>query len=285
MRSALTITRRIHALTMAAIGLAAGATRAVEAQSTELAGEGDPPFYADGFEWGDFCHWNSAVGAADTCPYDLSCVGVIDPTTAADPIVISGTLINSGSALAIVGATATARRLSDDGVLDTDTTAADGSFSLSIATGGTPDQGYLRFVANSYPDTEHYGADPLTESVSGTSLRAISSSTLDTVYLLGGAGSPPIAGAGTVLVAVQDCGGAPISGATVQLTPAPGKLGYFLGGMPSPDATSTDANGLAFGYTETAGDVTVSATKTGLTFESHALKVAATGVSLTIIHP
>lgn len=245
---------------------------------------GPVALFADGFESGNLCTWSGGDGFPPVCPYNFFCAGEPAPTTAVDPLTVAGAVTDLLSGTPIAGATVEARRQAGGTLLDTDTTAADGSFSLSASTGGTPLAAYLQLTAGGYPGTYFYPADPFAADATGLGVRAITSSALSLAYVLAGIGVQT-PGTGTTVAIVTDCDGVPIQGATVGFAPAAGALRYLAGGTPSPSATSTDASGVALGMNAPPGATSVSAQFNGVSLESHAFVSTASGLTGTLIHP
>ncbi|MEO7793344.1 MAG: hypothetical protein ABIV06_01110 [Thermoanaerobaculia bacterium] len=242
------------------------------------------PLFGDTFESGNVCNWSSGAGFPQVCPYNFFCAGAPAPTSAADPLMLTGALTDFLSGNPIGGATVEARRQSGGTLLDSDTTVADGSFSLSASTGGIPLSAYLAIVAASYPSTYLYPADPFAADAVGLGVRAISTSSLSLAYFFAGLGVQT-PNTGTTVILVADCDGVPIQGATVAFAPAAGALRYLESGTPSPSATATDATGAAMGFNAPPGNTSLSALFNGVSLESHSFVVYSSGLTGTLIHP
>jgi hypothetical protein len=89
---------------------------------------------------------------------------------------------------------------------------------------------------------------------------------------------------GTVAVLVTDAAGTAVDGAVVASEPAATKYCYNANGLPSGGATVTSTDGIAFMFNVT-GQVSVSATKAGSTFKSHAVKARPGTLTTTPIVP
>ena len=255
-------------LLAAATTLSAGAGSDAPGSGAEF-GAGEPIF-EHRFEFGTICGWSSSVGLAP-------------PSSAVDPLLVSGSVLNVISGLPITGATIEARRRSDDGLLDSDTTGDDGTFGLSLVTGGVPLDAYFALSAASYPATFIYPADPLVDDIENLGARAIATGELSLVYALSLVVQTP--GLGTNAVLVLDCANEPVSAATVSFDPAAGATLYFSGDLPSPGASSTSDNGIGLGLNAPVGETTASAAKAGFVFLSHSFESHPDGVSFTFIHP
>ncbi|MEO8276345.1 MAG: hypothetical protein ABI639_09000 [Thermoanaerobaculia bacterium] len=240
--------------------------------------------FNDNFDSGSGCRWRVGGDFLQVCPYDFSCTSATAPTSAADPISLAGALTDFTSAAPISGATLEARRLSNDTLLDSETTLPDGSFSLTASTGSTPLGAYLTVTASTYANTRFYPADPMVDSETNIAVQAVKSSTLSGLYFLA-LGGPQTPGTGTTVVLVADCAGTPVAGATVAFTPPAGTLRYLAGGLPSSTATATDASGAALGLNAGAAGTSVAASYSGVAFKSHGFAVVGSTVSATLIHP
>jgi hypothetical protein len=89
---------------------------------------------------------------------------------------------------------------------------------------------------------------------------------------------------GAIAAEVEDGSGAFVAGATVSSNPAANKYCYNASNFPSKNATATDTDGLGYMFNVT-GNATVSASKSGLTFQSHPLKARAGALTTTLITP
>jgi hypothetical protein len=277
-----------HRATAVAILVFACSTLVAAPVGGEPAGEGGELgptlIFVDDFEGGGLCVWSDGGGwPAALCPYEFFCAGLPSPVTASDPVTLAGTLSDVVATNPISGATISARRRSDDVLLDSDTTTAAGEFSLSSTTGGVPLDAYLAMTATGYPASFVYPTDPLTADELNFGARALTSSNLNLAYLLSGV--VHASGTGTTVVLVVDCLGVPIEGATVAFVPSAGALRYLVGGVPSNSATSTDASGAALGLNAPAGESTVQANYSSTALESHSFESQPDGLSFTLIHP
>ena len=164
------------------------------------------------------------------------------------------------------------------------TTDASGNYSMMITTNGKALDGYLKATLATFLDTYLYAPKPLDADFSSASINMINSGTLG---LLSGTlcGNAQDAAKGVIAVLVVDASNNPIAGASVSSTPAAAKYCYNSGGFPSRNATMTDTDGIAYMLNVAPGQVTVSATKTGTTFASHAVNARAGTFTTTVIEP
>jgi len=162
-----------------------------------------------------------------------------------------------------------------------DTTNTPGFYGLTILTGGTPVDGYVRVTESGHITTYAYPAQPITRDT----LDNISMVTPAEFSLLAAAaGITPQAGKGFIGVLVKDCTGSAITGATVSTTPAATVL-YNVAGVPSSSATATAGDGIAYVANVTAGDVTVKASASGHTLRQHVVNARGDVITLTEIRP
>lgn len=215
---------------------------------------------------------------------DFACLGDPLPTTAPDPITVSGLvranfLTPAGLPDAqVVAFTAAAAELG------LDSTDAGGQYSLSVATGGTPLNGYIRVTkvgATPYVPTYAYPAVPLAANAVQNML-VPTTGEIDLLEFTTGVTQQ--GGNGFIGIVVVDCAGDPIQGATVSTSPA-GTYRYNVGTTPSPNATSTAADGVAYVFNVTAGDVIVNAIGGGHPLRAHTVNARADAVTLTEVAP
>lgn len=107
---------------------------------------------------------------------------------------------------------------------------------------------------------------------------------IDLISQLAGA-SPLAKGTNFVGVAVMDCAGNGLAGATITTTPAV-KIRYNgANGLPSSAGTATSADGVAFLFDVPAGDIAITATVNGLAYPARTVKVIANTTAATILTP
>jgi hypothetical protein len=95
-----------------------------------------------------------------------------------------------------------------------------------------------------------------------------------------------MAGKGLIGLAVLDANGMPVAGATISSSPAAGAYRYTgSNGYPSGSATTTSADGVAFMFSVPSGPITVSASKSGMTFHSHVVEARGDKFTTTAIAP
>jgi hypothetical protein len=226
------------------------------------------------------CGGDGGGGPSGPSPFD--CLGQPLPTTAGDPLVVSGIVrSNPITPAALAGAQVVGYRTGNATKLDSTSSDATGNYTLTLATGGQPLDGYVRVFKSGYLDTYGYPPAPL---VAGATQSALLITTSDLAALGMLAGVTQTAGKGLIAIVVSDCHGTPLSGATVSSNPA-GTLRYNSGGFPSSTASATSADGVAYILNVTAGDVVVSATAATHVLRSHTVNARADAVTLTGVTP
>jgi hypothetical protein len=212
-----------------------------------------------------------------------ACLGQALPTTAPSSITVNGTVTQGVITPApSSGATVTAYRTGNASPLATTTTAANGTYTLSISTGGTPVDGYLQISNTGYITTYAYPPAPLAANATESGILVTTSEFANLSTVANVTQDPS---KGFIAVVVEDCAGAPIAGATISTNPAAGTIRYNSGGFPSSSATSTAADGIAYAFNVTAGDVIVSATGGGHTLRAHTVAARTDGIILTAVTP
>jgi len=222
---------------------------------------------------------------------DYACLGAALPTTADDPVAISGTAskLSGLSTTKAAGVLVEAYATGNGTPVTSDTSASDGTFSMSVTTGGTPLDGYLKATLSGELDYYVFPATPIAASIANVPVLMLSASDLDTVETLAGvtpANDPN--SVGLVGIVVQDCTGATVAGATVSLTEGGTEVGdkrYAAGQLPSSSATATDSSGAAFIFNVPTGTATVTAQVAGMTLRTHDITITGNAVHATIVVP
>ncbi len=231
-----------------------------------------------------------AASAAAACGNNSSgptpgfeCLGQALPTAAPPLVNVSGMVTaNVLSPAPVPHAFVYAFRTGDTTHLAGDTTNTPGQYSVGIATGGTPVNGYLAISDSGHHiDTYAYPAVPLAVDVTDNVLMVSSS---EFSFLAASAGITPVAGDGFIGVVVRNCQGTSVAGATVTSSPA-GTVRYNAGGLPSSTATFTAADGVAYIANVGPGNVTVRATASGHALREHVVNARADAITLTEIQP
>ncbi len=211
-----------------------------------------------------------------------ACIGDTLPTTAPNPIHVTGqTKYNALSPTALGGVQVIASTGTD--TLAADTSDTPGFYDLTIPTGGTPVNGFLKLQKSGYLTSYAYPSRPLAANAINNVLMITSS---EFTLLSGATGVTQNAGNGFIGMVVADCNGNPLSGATVSVSPAGSSAArYNAGSTPSSSATSTSGDGVAYVFNVTAGNATVQASAGGHTLHAHIVNARADVITLTEIQP
>jgi len=226
------------------------------------------------------CGGGGGGGGDDVQPPDA-------PPNVPAMITVSGTATAQSlqGAMPVEGLTVAAFKATDEAtaVVMTTTDAA-GMYTLTIPTGGVPVDGFIKGTKAGFADTYLYAPEPLVADFAGGSLNMLTNGNNGNYDLLhtlcqAGAADPT---KGLIAVIVQDAAAAPVAGATVDANPAASKTCYSGDQFPDGSKTATNADGLAIMF-NTLGNETVSATLTGSTFKSHAVKAFPGSFTTTLI--
>ncbi|HEX4561355.1 MAG TPA: carboxypeptidase-like regulatory domain-containing protein [Gemmatimonadales bacterium] len=199
-------------------------------------------------------------------PTGYECLGQAYPTSAPASITVSGTVADFING-PLAGARVYAFKTGTAGAIDSATTDAGGAFSMSVSTGGTPLDGYLKASKSGYIDTYAYPSAPLPANAI-ISVPVVTSGEFG--ILAGMAGATQVAGNGALGLLAVDCTGAAVTGATVTTSPSS-----------SPYAYQSEF----FVFNAPPGGTTVGASFQGHTFHSHSILSVADAVTITIIAP
>jgi hypothetical protein len=225
----------------------------------------------------------AACGDSSGPAAGFECLGAPIPTTAPATVTVSGRVEqNALSPTALGGAVVIAFRVGATDTLAIDTSFTSGSYSLSVSTGGTPVNGYLRATESGHVDTYAYPSRPLFADLATDILMP---TTNELAFLGTVVGVTQAAGNGFIGMIVKDCNGTTLAGATVTTSPAGSAVRYNSGSSPSSTATSTSSDGVAYVFNLPAGNVTVMANVSGHTLRQHIVNARADVVTLTEIQP
>jgi hypothetical protein len=211
----------------------------------------------------------------------FECLGQALPTTAPPSIIVTGqTKGNVLTPNALSNVEVLVSRTGAD-TIGADTSNTPGFYSITVATGGTPVNGYLQLKKSGYITTYAYPAVPLAGDATENVLMVTPT---EFSLLAQAAGITPTPGAGFIGIVVKNCAGTPIQGATVSSTPG-GTVLYNVAGVPNSQAAATAADGVAYIANVTAGNVTVKSTASGHTLRQHVVNARGDAITLTEIQP
>lgn len=238
---------------------------------------------------------DAAAGGIDSAPMPdgppggYACIGDPHPTTAPGTINITGITesIDQNGTQPLANVVVTARSTAD-AELATDTSAATtGDYALSVTTGGTPLEGFLRGQVASYKTTYIYPPAPISGDFANIPVLMVSNTTYAFIPFIAGTEAQQ-ADEGIVGLLIVDCTGTPVAGATVTVSGAdPANVRYPMGStLPQDSSGSTDASGIAmvFNVPQNA-TVTVDASTAAYEFEEHVINVRGDAITTTVIAP
>ena len=232
---------------------------------------------------------DAPTGGGDDAPSSID--AATDSPPAPATIAISGTVTQQtlGGPQAVnaaaVGAFANSDKMT---AVTTATSDAQGNYTLTVTTNGVALDGFLKVTKSGLVDTYVYPVDPIAMDLAGVPANMVATNNFDLLFNL--TGETRQAGKGTIAVVVLDGPiptGMPVAGAVVTSNPAGSSVHYNGGnGLPSGNATSTAADGVAYIFNVTPNvATTVSATKTGSTFRTHGLESWPDALTTTPITP
>lgn len=165
----------------------------------------------------------------------------------------------------------------------TGTSDAQGNYTLMIPTGGMPIDGYIKATKASYLDIYLYPPAAWVADDMDAGINMMTPGNRDLLNSFASGGQ--MANKGMVGLAVFDSAGMPVAGATFTSAPAAGATKYMGGsGLPDANATKTAADGVGFLF-NAEEMVTVSASKSGMTFHPHVIKARPGTFTTTSIAP
>jgi hypothetical protein len=211
----------------------------------------------------------------------FGCLNAPPPTTADDPIIVSGTTSDPFTSSAIGNVTVTGQLTTIMSSLFVTHSDAMGNYRQQQATGGVPMDLYVHAAASGYLDSFYYPPHPVNhDAVFDVSLfTPQGSSTLAAAAQLTFNAADSV-----VILTVADCNGTPLAGATVTSSAA-GTIRYFIGPMPSTTATATDSAGHVMVANMPPGNATLSATVSGMALKPRNVQSVAGAYVLTFIQP
>jgi hypothetical protein len=219
------------------------------------------------------------------CGNDDSSNSGVDAPNVPAMLTISGTVIaRSTSSDPLANALIEAYYTSNDATPIAMTTSnASGEYAIELATNGQPIVGYLKATAGAYLDTYLYPPGAVVADLVGAPINMLTANTLS---LLANTlcGANQTASNGVIAAVVVDATLTPVAGATLAVAPAANKICYNDGGFPNRDATATDTDGVGYMFNVT-GQASVSAMKSGLTFQSVTLNARGGTFTTTLIQP
>ena len=204
--------------------------------------------------------------------------GMAIDAPAGQTIKISGTAKDALSMGTLTGVMVTANKTSDDSVVATAMTAADGTYTLTVPFDGTSLDGYVHATFAAYTDTYLFPPAPLTADFSAAAVNMLKPGVITGLYGIAQITQDPTKG--TITFETISATGALVAGVMVAASPATGTIKY--GNPPSTTAVMTGADGIASVLNAPVGTVMLSATAGG-TFHAHPVKVVANAFITTLL--
>ncbi|HEV7556336.1 MAG TPA: hypothetical protein VGO00_12805 [Kofleriaceae bacterium] len=214
---------------------------------------------------------------------DLACLGQPATATAPDPLAVDGTVfaIDHYHVAPLAGATVTLHRRADDGVIASLVTGADGTYALSIATGGAAVDAYYTVDAAGELPARIDPGDPLT---TGFFALAVVASEAEVARWYGDAGATYTTGASTLISIAVDCSHTAVPAATTTIAPT-GQLTYYdAAAMRWDPQLAASTNGFTL-VTNAAANETVTAAWHGQAFPAHPAVAPAGTLSVAVATP
>jgi hypothetical protein len=202
----------------------------------------------------------------------------IDAPASGQTIKISGTAKDALSMGTLTGVAVSAHKTSDDSVVAMGTTAADGTYTLTVPFDGTALDGYVKASLDMYTDTYLFPPAPLAADFDAAAVNMLKPGVITGLY--GIAQVTQDNTKGTVTCETVDATGKVLAGVMVAADPATGTIKY--GNPPSTTAVMTGADGIASVLNAPPGTLMLSATGGG-TFHAHPVKVVAGAFITTLI--
>lgn len=194
-----------------------------------------------------------------------------------DPVIATSTFVELpayGAATPEPGVTIEARTTPAGAPLATATTAADGTYTLPVATSGEPMPVYFAARKQGMATSVFVPDGPLDGDLIGLYSPILTPSSLDSLYI--SAGEYRKSADGTLLVLITDCSGAPVANASISISPPPPRVVYVDDtGRLKTSLVQTSAKGLVYALGLAPGTVSLTATKAGATFLTHELDILA----------
>lgn len=211
----------------------------------------------------------------------------VDAPPAPQTIMVSGVAetVDGTDTVPLEGATIEAFRESGGAALASTTSAADGTYSLTLETGGVAISGYLKGTSAGRLDTYLYPPRPLAADQADATMLIINQDTLDLLGIFAGVNQDPAKG--FIGLIVQDGNGTATAGATVTISPmGTATILYADGGLPSQSATMTDDSGTVFIANTNVGEITVDGVAPGAQpLHEHAVNARAGVITTTLLDP
>ena len=208
------------------------------------------------------------------------------PPNVSQMITIGGTALSSdnNSSTPLAGAAVKLLRVSDDSVLGMATTGADGKYAFTVQTNGQVVDAYLLATADTFQPAAAFPAAPFQADTSTADSNLVKAGNYSALAGFTGqkdCSADPSTCLGFAVVEILDANNMPVDGAVASSTPS--AMYHYMAGVLPTGTDSTDSSGTAFYSNLTPGMVTISATKSGHVFKSHAIKALKNTFTSTVI--
>lgn len=215
---------------------------------------------------------------------DFTCAGMARPTTAPDPLAMTGRVRDPVTSANVGGGTVSIHRISDDGSIVSGLASGTGVYALNVTTGGTALGTYRKAVVASRLDAYAFDPFPVHSSdYASLPIYSITQAEADGYYQAAGVAADPARG--TILVEVVDCVGAPVVGVTVSAAGAIRTLYLDGAGLPAPSATATDGLGQVLVLGAPAGNVDVTVNAGDVEYRAWPVKSVANSLTFSPRYP
>lgn len=196
-------------------------------------------------------------------------------------ITIGGTAYDSGqnSSTPLAGVAITLKNRADDTTIASATSDAQGKYSMSVTTNGHVVDAYLLATMSGYTDAASFPAAPFAADNMKADSNLVTTSNFGLLSLYTG----QMSSNGIVVAEILDASSMAVQGAVVSSTPAAGSVLYSnSSGMPA-SGSSTNTDGTSFLVNVAPGSVSISATKSGMTFKTHDVTAKANTFTSTVV--
>ena len=216
--------------------------------------------------------------------------GNVDAPVAPTTVTITGVASSRGlgGATPEAGVAIAAYATSDENTaLAMATTDAAGAFTLTINTGGTAINGFLKATKSGFTTSYLYPPAPITGNLMMVPMNMLSTQNFGTLSTLAQANQMNGKGViGVLVVSGPELTSTPVAGATITTSPASMPYRYNGGsGLPNTTSTATQADGLAYAFNAPVGPITVTAAASGSTFKPTMLTIHADALTQTLVTP
>lgn len=225
------------------------------------------------------------VDAGERDGGDFSCAGQTPPQLATVTFTVDGTVTAAGISRNPVDGALVELFNAGGTLLDSELSVDGGRYALTTNVDCAPLDGYLRASKPDagFYDIYYYPTFPWRRPRAALELVVFDNAARQLVS--GFAGVTIQNGTAALALGVDDCAGAPVSGATVTTNPS-GDVRYVAGnGLPTSGAMSTSAKGQALVFNLPPGPVTITVNARGQTFRVRTIDARVDAITSTTMTP